>query len=119
MHQEARWEWGGRRGRRGVGGRLPVIAASRLACWSPRSASWEAGPLVWECGLRSLGSYPMRPQGAACSSSWPAPCCSRPSQSTFAAGYEREGRNYLEYKQGLSNGSAIFFSILIFMFLPK
>lgn len=83
--------------------RFRAVAASRLACLSPRRASWEAGPLVWECGLRSPGSCPNRPQGAACSSSWPWPCCNRPSQSTFAAGHKRRGRNSVKYKPGLSN----------------
>lgn len=61
-----------------------AVEASRLACSSPRRTSSGAGPAAWGCGHRSPGSCQGPPQEVACSSSWPWPCCSRPSQSTFA-----------------------------------
>lgn len=61
-----------------------MVEASRLACSSPRRTSSGAGPVAWECGRRSPGSCRALPREAACSSSWPWPCCSRPSRSTFA-----------------------------------
>lgn len=79
MYQEAK---GGREGRDEDNSR--TVAASPLACLSPVRTSSGAGPVVWECGLRSPGSCPDLPRGAACSSFWPWPCCNRPSQSTFA-----------------------------------
>lgn len=78
-------------GREGGGGRWGavkgasrLVEASRLACSSPKRTSSGAGPAVWECGRQSPGSCQGPPQEAACSSSWPWPCCSRPSRSTFA-----------------------------------
>lgn len=61
-----------------------MVEASQLACSSPRRTSSGAGPAAWECGRQSPGSCRAPPQEAACSSSWPWPCCSRPSRSTFA-----------------------------------
>lgn len=65
-------------------GASAMIKASRLACWSPKRISSGADPAAWECGHRSPGFCQALPQEAACSSSWPWPCCSRPSQSIFA-----------------------------------
>lgn len=67
-----------------------TVEASQLACLSPRKTSYGVGPLVWECGRRSPSSCQGLPPGAACSSSLPLPCCSHPSQSTFAAWEKRK-----------------------------
>lgn len=64
--------------------------ASRLACLSPRRTSSGAGPGGLECGRQLPGSCRGPPLGAACSSSWPWPCCSRLSQNTFAGWKKRK-----------------------------
>lgn len=43
-----------------------------------------AGPGAWGCGLLSPGSCQALHLAAACSSSWPWPCCSRQNRSIFA-----------------------------------
>lgn len=67
-----------------------MVEASQLACLSPRRTSSGAGPAAWECGRQSPGFCRGPPREAACSSSWPGPCCSRPSRSTFAVRDKRE-----------------------------
>lgn len=68
----------------GVDGALGMMKASQLACWSPRTTSSAVDPAAWGCGRRSPGSCRVLPQEAACSSSWPLPCCNLQSQNTFA-----------------------------------
>lgn len=88
--------WGGRRDvcrePQGGGdeGASRMVEASRLACLSPRRTSSGAGPAAWECGRQSPGFCRGPPQEAACSSSWPWPCCSRLNRSTFAVWDKRE-----------------------------
>lgn len=72
--------------------------ASRLACSSPRRTSSGVGPGGLECGRRLPGSCQGPPLGAACSSSLPWPCCSRPSQNTFA-GWKKKNIQLKEQKE--------------------
>ncbi len=64
-----------------------VCVSIRPVCWRAAWLSSEEGPAVWEYGLLSPGSYPLRPSPHACSSSWPSPCYNR--QSIFARNQEQ------------------------------
>lgn len=77
--------------------------ASRLACSSPRRTSSGAGPGGLECGRLLPGSCRGPPPGAACSSSWPWPCCSRPSQNTFAGwGKKKKEENVIKKRRNVT-----------------
>lgn len=79
---DARAAWQKRRG----------WCASLPACWSPVTISFGAGLAVWECDPLSLSFCLAQWRAAACSSSLPWPCCSRPSRSTFAV---KETKKYI------------------------
>lgn len=94
--EQLRWKRGvflGSQGGGGVEGAPGTMKASQLVCWwSPRTTSSAVCPAVWGCDHQSPDCCRVLPQVAACSSSWPWPCCSLPSRNTFAVQEDKNKR---------------------------